>query len=1098
MTARRILLTLLFLSLLPALSTRAEPPEFESLFDGETLEGWQGDLTRWSVQDGAIVGETVADRPVPANTFLIWTGGEVTDFELLAKVRFRGNNSGVQYRSQRIEPGGLALSGYQMDLHSRPAYFGMLYAEKYENRRIIAQRGQTMRIGADGKKDIVEQREPGEKLEDWAWNEIRIVAVGSRLIHQVNGKTTIDVTDGDPRALEEGLVGLQLHRGKPMRVEFRDLLLRRLDAAQGRNLLARLEGKPEPRSEKSPPSAELGEPVGPRGIAVARGFRVETLHEVDAGSQGSWVALTLGPAGALVASDQGEKGLFRISDLDRESGVTVERHPVELSGAQGLAFLGDTLYAFKNGAGIYRVTDTNSDGRLDRAEKISNVTGRGEHGNHALLPGAPGGRLYALAGNSTPLPGEGSLKRRRVQSWAEDLLLPRQWDARGHARGRMAPGGWATIFDPATGTHELVGIGFRNAYDIALGEHGELFTFDADMEWDLGLPWYRPTRICHVVSGSDHGWRSGSGKWPSHHEDSLPPVVDIGPGSPTGLVSGRGARFPARYQRALFALDWTFGRILAVHLEPSGASYRGTFETFLTGRPLPVTDAVIGTDGALYFAVGGRGAPSSLLRVVYEGGESVEPAGARPLPAATRTRRELEAFHGRVDPAAIERAWPHLGSPDRFLRHAARVAVESQPVEAWAARVFVESRPRARIAGAVALARTGSEKHRAPLLECLTELEFERFRTPGKLGLLRAFSLVLERLGNPGQEQGKMLVEKLERAMSDGNPDVDHALLELLVHLGSPAAVPAGLDLIARHREARPPAWVELAVQNPRYGGALERLAETPPPTRSIGFAFTLRNVRKGWTPELRRRYFEFLNEAGKTGGGASFPGFLSNLRLEALASCTDEERRALEDLTGENFDPVPDFPILPVEGPGREWKLEEALAATAARELSRANFERGRSLYHATGCGSCHRFQGLGGGVGPDLTSVPLKFDARYVVEAIVDPGKDISDQYSASTVVLRGGEVLEGLVVEESSGAITVYPPQQDGKGQRFEKAQVLRIQPASISPMPSGLLDPLNASELRDLVAYLLSGGDPSHRFYKARRPARRQNARRKKDS
>ena len=93
------------------------------------------------------------------------------------------------------------------------------------------------------------------------------------------------------------------------------------------------------------------------------------------------------------------------------------------------------------------------------------------------------------------------------------------------------------------------------------------FTYDADMEWDLGAPWYRPTRINHVVSGSDYGWRSGTGKWPAYYEDSLPPVVDIGPGCPTGVINGLGAKFPAKYQDAIYALDWTFGTIYAIHMD---------------------------------------------------------------------------------------------------------------------------------------------------------------------------------------------------------------------------------------------------------------------------------------------------------------------------------------------------------------------------------------------------------------------------------------------------------------------------------------------------------------------------------------------------
>ena len=123
------------------------------------------------------------------------------------------------------------------------------------------------------------------------------------------------------------------------------------------------------------------------------------------------------------------------------------------------------------------------------------------------------------------------------------------------------------------------------------------------MEWDIGALWYRPTRVCHAVSGSDWGWRNGSAKWPVYFADTLPPVVNIGLGSPTGITFGYGAKFPAKYQNALFICDWTYGKMYAVSLASlTGASYTGTAEEFMPATPLPLTDAIINPhDGAMYF-----------------------------------------------------------------------------------------------------------------------------------------------------------------------------------------------------------------------------------------------------------------------------------------------------------------------------------------------------------------------------------------------------------------------------------------------------------------------------------------------------------------
>src|SRR5262249_19504680 len=176
---------------------------------------------------------------------------------------------------------------------------------------------------------------------------------------------------------------------------------------------------------------------------------------------------------------------------------------------------------------------------------------------------------------------------------------------------------------------------------------------------------------------------------------------------------GTGSRFPARYQRALFLADWSYGNIYAVHLEPRGASYTGTLERFVSGAPLPVTDLVVRPqDGALYFTVGGRGTTSALYRVTYSGTEPTAPASPSPDRGVElrRLRHRLEAE------APLELAWANLAHEDRAIRHAARLAVERRPVEGWRRRALVEANPRARIAAMVALAHR-SERERAAQVE---------------------------------------------------------------------------------------------------------------------------------------------------------------------------------------------------------------------------------------------------------------------------------------------------------------------------------------------------------------------------------------------
>ncbi|GIW89806.1 MAG: hypothetical protein KatS3mg109_0238 [Pirellulaceae bacterium] len=373
-------------------------------------------------------------------------------------------------------------------------------------------------------------------------------------------------------------------------------------------------------SAPTPPSATPADQ-----IKLLEGFRAELLYSVPRESQGSWISLTVDPQGRLITSDQ-YGSLYRVTVPPvgaEEPPVKVEPIDVNVGTAHGLLYAFDSLYvvAGEREQGLYRVRDTDGDDRFDEVKLLRRLAGGGEHGPHSVVLSPDGESLFLCAGNHTNLPPiEKSLVPR---NWQEDQLLPRMWDAGGHAVGRLAPGGWICRVSPDGSEFELFSVGFRNEFDIAFNADGELFTYDSDMEWDIGAPWYRPTRVCHVTPGSEFGWRSGTGKWPDFYPDSLPAAVNIGPGSPTGIVFGTGARFPATYQRALFISDWSYGKLYAVHLNPKGASYEGEFELFATASPLAITDVLIHPkDGAMYFVTGGRRTQSGLYRITYVGNES--------------------------------------------------------------------------------------------------------------------------------------------------------------------------------------------------------------------------------------------------------------------------------------------------------------------------------------------------------------------------------------------------------------------------------------------------------------------------------------------
>ena len=202
--------------------------EKESLFNGKDLSGWDGDPRLWSVVDGVLVGETDdADKKVKANTFLIWKGGEIGDFDFEMTARAEGNNTGVQYRSRIISAETWSVGGYQMDMHPKQQFLGMLYEEK--GRGISCQRGQKV-VLEKGAKPKVTGKLPVPEVKLDEWNTYRIEARGNVVKHFVNGELAAEITDNDPekRALK-GALALQLHAGPAMKVEVKEISLKKVE-----------------------------------------------------------------------------------------------------------------------------------------------------------------------------------------------------------------------------------------------------------------------------------------------------------------------------------------------------------------------------------------------------------------------------------------------------------------------------------------------------------------------------------------------------------------------------------------------------------------------------------------------------------------------------------------------------------------------------------------------------------------------------------------------------------------------------------------------------------------------------------------------------
>jgi putative heme-binding domain-containing protein len=775
--------------------------------------------------------------------------------------------------------------------------------------------------------------------------------------------------------------------------------------------------------------------------------------------------MTPDPKGRLYVSDQ-HGSLFRVTTGSKPNDTQVERVDLDIGSSQGMLWAFDSLYVVVNGgkepntSGLYRLQDTNGDDKLDKVTLLKRFLNRtmngpagSEHGPHAVVLG-PDNMLYVVAGNFTSLP-EGVAPTSPAQNWSEDLLLPRMTDGKGHDPTIYAPAGWVCRTDPDGKNWEAIALGMRNAYDIAFAPNGDLFSFDSDMEWDVGTPWWRPIRVVHVTSGAEFGWRNGSAKWPTYYPDSAPPVVNIGYGSPTGVTFGTGAKFPEKYQRAFFASDWAYGKIFAVYPRAVGATYTAEFEPFVVGKPFDVTDCVINHDGAMYVTIGGRGTQSGLYRISYVGRESTAPAAPLEEDAAVvsarELRRKLESFHGKRDPQALELAWPQLANADRAIRYAARVAIESQDPATWTEKALTAKEPLESINAIIALCRVGNSSLQPRILWALNQIELGKLRREQLLEALRAYELAFIRMGRPADPAAAPSIASRLDALfpRENDDDVNHELTQLLAYLGHPNAIEKTLALLDKAKTQE----------------------------EQLFYAFNLRNVRDGWSQPQRETYFNWLNRAhANYTGGASYKLFLKKVRDDAIATMGDNEKVALAVLL------KPPMELAHGDAAGeppsrkfvRNWKMDDLIPKLDKLRSGRS-FESGKAAFAATSCIKCHRFNGDGGASGPDITGVGNRFQAADLLEAIILPSKIISDQYQATEIITKQKDVVVGTVHEENDQQVVIRPSPLSTATETVAKKDIKERRPSKLSMMPQGLIDVLNEDEVLDLLAYVRSAGD-----------------------
>ena len=847
-------------------------------------------------------------------------------------------------------------------------------------------------------------------------------------------------------------------------------------------------------------------------LKLPEGFEAELLYSPGEHDQGSWVAMTFDDKGRMITSDQyGFLYRLELPPVGSDSTVkpkveklivgNVAEPQVGMGYAQGLLYAFNSLYVmvnhnpnetFSQPTGLYRIQDLDGDDQFETITQIRELKGQqGEHGPHSMKVTPDGQGIYLIAGNHVDVPEMNSYRLPNV--WNEDNLFPLIKDPRGHANSRMAPGGWLARINPDGTDWELIGAGFRNAFDFDYNEVGDIFAYDADMEWDFGMPWYRPNRINHVTSGSEFGWRTGNSKWSPNYPDNLPAILNIGQGSPVNAMFGFKANFPSKYKKALYAFDWSFGIIYAIHLTPNGASYDATAEEFISGSPLSLTDGAIGPDGAFYFATGGRRLESDLYRITYKGDlDSYTPLTEADLPAEAKIRRELEQYHkDGASAEGIEKAWAQLNNKDRYVQYAARIVLEHQPVGTWKDKAIAETDGVKKIHAMLALAHHATDADAAAMLNSLMQVDYGSLTAKDKQDMLRTIEVILYRYDKGSEPAKAQLITYLDPHFPANDNMLDRSLSVLMTHLDAPTAVEKTLALLKNAKDDPNyqktfTASSDLIFRNPQYGMDIANMLANVPPAQQTFFATVLGGADKGWTPALREEYFGWIHNALTAyKGGRSYVGFIDRARKMALASVDKADFEKYDEMSGGKLltasgNDIVNTGVQP-EGPGRRWTLEEA--APLVENLAGRDLAKGKAMYAAVLCQSCHTIQGEGGNIGPDLSQLGTRFSPRDILVSTINPSETISDQYQATVLELKDGSSILGKLNDEDEQNYYIsqnpFAP-QDIK--TIAKSNVTLKKTAEVSVMMPGLINRLNEEELKDLIAYLVSGGNADHAVYK----------------
>lgn len=778
-------------------------------------------------------------------------------------------------------------------------------------------------------------------------------------------------------------------------------------------------------------------PEAPEGFVVERALAdSHSFLAVCALEDG--LCLSTEDAGLLIVRDGDGDGVFEAAE--------------PLAGpreVQGLSQVGEDLWAvgrLGGQLGLYRgdLSGENWDLRLA-------FEGDDEHGPHAVVPAEDGTLLVAVGDAAWA-------KKELLGLWPEPPTPgpPPLPDPGGFGRNSRWPYGHVGRFDPKDDSWTLVVAGLRNTYDLVEAD-GEWFTVDSDMEWDVGLPWYRGARVLPLVAGADYGSRPGSGTFPGDG----PEVMRLGRSSPTGVVRPP-ASWPERYRSTFLVGDWIQARVTAVHVREGEDGWLSASEPLLkSASAWNVTDLCVLGD-RLYVVSGGRGTRGDVYSMRWVGTEVHAPdiELEQHFPPDLRDLSEHS-----VDQLCAE--WRELSNPVECIRYANEMRHRD---EGWSKTTLKLASLALDEASTYVGGGNLQGYVRAMTHAWLDRIPLEQLERPDTLILAALFTRDEDpvRWAAPFQEAFDAL---------DGPPvelvQARRALLQSLAGSNVKSLAP----------------WLrELHASDPSLSAEtltlLASVAEEADFSRlAAGLSHGRRDVRDACARGLLRletRTSEVTTIRAALDAARQHGPRGGHWAIKVLCHWTGRPATGLDwsaDL--EDWErwfrlEYPDW-IPPDEGPaaGSTWDREQIATFLAASVARPGHAARGAEVFRRATCDRCHTLGTVGSGWAPDLWGVTERFDPRALLAALMNPSEEIADRYGTTVVTTWDGDRFDGRVVGEREDAIELLLA--SGVRQRIPLETVASRGASRISAMPEGLLDELTLEEVKDLVAYLAVNGE-----------------------